>query len=165
MKKILFVLLGILVTMGISAEEFLVGNAYIVNSDGSAYTYWEREAPALDVLVLHEETEEIEVYYSWDYEYFHEKLPIIEITEGSSYIDHFRFETEELGLVTFHFSNDSEIEADGLNAVMASYQIGSPEGMTTYIGLVAYEELQEDDEKIEAFHEIIEDIKSEYVEE
>jgi len=170
MKKIMIALMWFpvmcfLVVGGISAEELLVGNAYVVNSDGTAYPYWERQAPALDILVFHEDTEEVEVFYSWDYDYFNERVPILDITEGSNYIDHIGFETDKLGVVTFHFSNDSEVEADGLNAVIASYQLNSPEGTNTYIGLVAYEELQEDDEKVETFHEIIEDIKSEYVDE
>ena len=56
----------------------------------------------------------------------------------------------------------SEVIADELWAVLASYVIKTEMGRLTYIAIVATEYLQQEDAEIEAFQEYVADLKEDY---
>ena len=169
MKKLIIFLLIIVAAGVLFAEDLMMGTGYVIDEAGDAYTIWDLDVdiPVIDLISLDEDQGVATLYYSYGYEPFVETVDveIFDDYEYSSMIQ-FIFYSDMLGPINLHISDEAEVNADGLYAMLASYQIETEElGYLTYVSIVAAEYYQYEDEEIEEFLGFVEEVKTDYEEE
>lgn len=165
MKKILIAVLLVCGAAGFTfAEDMMVGNGYFIDEQGMAGALWDAPAPipVIELIEIIEESKTANIYYSIDYESFIDTVQYEEYSDEYGDVGTIEFFTNNLGTVRFHMSTDAEVNADDLWAVLASYIIDTEMGRLTYIGIVATEYLQQEEEGAEAFREFVADLKEDY---
>jgi hypothetical protein len=165
MKKILTAAVLLAAAAGlVSGEHMMVGNGYFIDNEGMAGVLWDAPAPipVIELIEIFEERGTAKLYYAVDYEQFIEMVLYREYSDEHGDVGTIEFSTNTLGTVQFHISNEAEINADELWAVLASYIITTEIGRLTYVGIAATEYLQREEEEKEAFREYVADLKEDY---
>jgi hypothetical protein len=174
MKKALVLVLFLFLSFGfLSAEDILVGTAFILDGQGNvedAYDLTEEGFPIIELVEIYDESEnsrgeaEGALYYQKDDALFIENVTL-RFPEGDLYyIDGaVEIESETLGYVHLIFSG--EVMADELWAEISSYRIQFNREWYTGVGVVAMLDFQQNDEQDDAFAEITGDVKEDYMEE
>lgn len=169
MKKLIIFLIMLVVVSALFAEDLLMGTGYVIDEAGDAYTIWDLEVdiPVIELIDLDEDQGVVTLYYSYGYEPFIETVDVevFDDYEYSSMVQ-FTFYSDMLGSVNVHISDEAEVKADGLYAMLGSYRIETEElGYLTYVCIIAAEYYQYEDEEIEEFLKYIEEVKAGYEEE
>ena len=165
MKKLIFAVALLTAAAGLATgESMMVGNSYYIGPDGKAGLLWDAPAPipVIELVEIIEESRTANVYYAIDYETFIDTVQYQEYSDEYGDVGTIELFMNDLGTVHFHISPDSEVIADELWAVLASYVIKTEMGRLTYIAIVATEYLQQEDAEIEAFQEYVADLKEDY---
>ncbi len=165
MKKSIILIAVLCVTGGfVVAQDMMIGNGYFINEKGAAGFMWDTEetVPVLDLISLDEGMETATLYYSLGYEMFIETVQYREPKEGYGEVGTFEFFSAKFGPIRLHFSEDAEVLADELWAILGSYQMKTNIGLLTYVCVIATEYLQQEEEAVDNFKKFVNDLKEDY---
>lgn len=167
MKKIAVVFLMVLMVLigGFAfAEPLMLGTAFLIDEDGFGVDLYDSdgEVPVIELIDLYEDEGYATLYYSYSDEAMIEEVEYEDLTEDYGYVSTLAFYSENLGEIILCVSDDAEVVADELYALMGSVQMMTDYGITTYVVIIATAGIQRDEEMEAEFYDYVYDAIEDY---